>query len=161
MEKDTKIILENMINARVGINNPELKVKRTWEKKGAKKPITWETLQELFYDPGVEYMLEQGILYVDNEEARIALGLQPSEDNPEATTVRKMDEAYLKRLMGAMPFDEFKIELANLTHEQIEMLVQYAIANECLDLSKTDELKKITGYDVVRAVQLNRQDKEE
>lgn len=161
MEKDTQIFLESMITGRVVVEQPELRLKRVWEKKGARKPITWANLQEIFYDPGVEYMIQQGMLYIDNKEARIELGLEATEDTPEIQTIMKVDDTYMKRLMGAMPFSEFKLALKKMTHEQIEALVQYAIQNECLDLDKCEELKKITDYDIVRAVQLERQAKED
>lgn len=163
MEKDTQIFLESMITGRVVIDQPELRLKRVWERKGAKKPITWGNLQEIFYDPGVEYMIRQGMLYIDSKEARIELGLEAEEKDTKKSEVKKvvkLDDTYAKRLMGAMPFIEFKTAIKELTYEQLEALVQYAIQNECLDLDKCELLKELTQYDIVKAVQLERQAKE-
>ena len=60
--ENKKVMLINMVNRRVGIDVPDLRLSRVWERKGAKKPIDLDVLKEAFYDPGVEYLLREGIL---------------------------------------------------------------------------------------------------
>ena len=44
MTNDTKIMLINMTNGSISVNIPDLRYKRRWEKKGAKKPMSWDVL---------------------------------------------------------------------------------------------------------------------
>ena len=59
MTDDTKIMLVNMTTGSLSVNIPDLRYKRRWEKKGAKKPMPWGVLKEAIYDPGFEYMIQQ------------------------------------------------------------------------------------------------------
>ena len=54
--ENKQVTLTNTIKSRVGINVPELLLKRTWEKKGVKRNIDLNTLREAFYYPSVEYL---------------------------------------------------------------------------------------------------------
>lgn len=64
-----KVKIKSLVNGTVGIRSDELRINRTWEKKGAVKPIDLEVLEELIYDPGVEYMFKEGILGIDDLES--------------------------------------------------------------------------------------------
>ena len=74
--ENKQVTLTNTIKSRVGINVPELLLKRTWEKKGVKRTIDMNTLREAFYYPSVEYLLREGILYIDDMDVKIELGLE-------------------------------------------------------------------------------------
>ena len=157
MTDDTKIMLTNMTNGSVSVNIPDLRYKRRWEKKGAKKPMSWDVLKEAIYDPGFEYMILQGILYIDNKDARVELGLETATESE----IVCLDDAQLKRMATVMPLMDFKIEVKKLPYEQLQNLVSYMIANECADVSKAEILKELVGIDIIKAIQLNRQDKED
>jgi hypothetical protein len=91
-------MVESMVDNLVSINLPELNFKRTWEKKGAKKPIDLDILREAIYNTGVEYMFQQGILYIDDMAVEIELGLEPENaDKPQNIIVLddKQKEDYL------------------------------------------------------------------
>ena len=74
--ENRKVIIENMTNSRVGIDIPELRLMRIWEKKGVKKPVDFDVLKEAIYNEGVEYMFKTGILYIDDIDVKIELGLE-------------------------------------------------------------------------------------
>lgn len=156
--ENKQVMITNTIKSRVGINVPDLHLKRVWEKKGVKKPIDFETLQQAFYDPSVEYLLREGILYIDDMEVKIALGLE--EEDAESPTIVILSDNDLKRYLTAMPTFEFKEKIKTLGREQIQALVDYAIENELTPYDKCEILKEITQTDIIRAVQLNRDDKE-
>ena len=60
-----------------------------------------------------------------------------------------------------MPFAEFKQEVQKLPLEQVKELAQYAIENEITgNLDKTDIIKKLVNIDIIKSIELNRQDKE-
>ena len=67
----------NTLNHAVGVYIPELNFKRTWAKRGAIIKIDTDKLEEMMYDPGFNYMLEQGVLYVEDMEVKKELGLEP------------------------------------------------------------------------------------
>lgn len=156
--ENKQVMITNTIKSRVGINVPELHLKRVWEKKGVKKPIDFETLQQAFYDSSVEYLLREGILYIDDMEVKIALGLE--EEGAKAPSIVVLSEADLNRYLTVMPLFEFKEKIKTLGREQIQALVDYAIEKELTPYDKCEILKEITQTDIIRAVQLNREDKE-
>lgn len=156
--ENKQVMITNTIKSRVGINVPELHLKRVWEKKGVKKPIDFETLQQAFYDSSVEYLLREGILYIDDMEVKIALGLE--EEGAKAPSIIVLSEADLNRYLTVMPLFEFKEKIKTLGREQIQALVDYAIEKELTPYDKCEILKEITQTDIIRAVQLNREDKE-
>lgn len=160
MDNNKKIMIKNLSNGRVGINLPDLRLKRIWERKNAEKPIEFGVLQQAIYDPGVEYMFTQGILGIDDMEAKIALGLEP-EDAKEPVNIIILTDAQKKRLWTVAPTFEFKNTLRELPYEQIEELADYAIENEYINMEKCALIKDCIQRDILAAIQLNRKDKEE
>ena len=156
--ENKQVMITNTIKSRVGINVPDLHLKRVWEKKGVKKPIDFETLQQAFYDPSVEYLLREGILYIDDMEVKIALGLEA--EGAESLNIVVLNDNDLNRYLNVMPTFEFKNKVSTLGREQIQALVDYAIEHELTPYDKCNILKEITQTDIIRAVQLNRDDKE-
>lgn len=159
MDKDTKIKIKSMTNGRIGIKIPELRLNRTWEKKRSVTDIDFDTLSQAMYYPGVDYMFKEGILYIDDMEAKIALGLE-EENTTEPKNIIILTDAQRDRYLKVMPFHEFKAEVAKLNWEQLQALVEYAIEKEYMDIDKSEFLKSLTQVDIIRAIQLNRQDKE-
>ena len=158
--ENKKVAVINQSNSRVGINIPDLRFKRVWEKKNAKILVDMDILRELIYDNGVSYMFEQGILFIDDMEAKIELGLEP-ETAKAPVNILKIDDAMLKRALGPMILIEFKKFFESLTEEQKHQVAEYAIANECTDFSKAEIIQSAIGINVISAIQLNRQDKDE
>ena len=159
IDKEMKVNIKNETLGRVGINLPDLKLKRVWERKGVVRQITFDDLQQAFYEPGVEYMFREGMLSIDNMDVKKELGLEP-EDAKEPVNVIILSDEQRKRFLTVMPMHEFRQEISKLSHEQINSLVDYAIANEIADLDKTEFLKEKNGIDIYKAIQLNRADRE-
>lgn len=155
-----KVNIKNETLGRVGINIPDLKLKRVWERKGVIRQIPYEDLEQAFYEPGVEYMFREGILSIDDMEVKKALGLEPENATEPANIIILSDEQR-KRFLTAMPMHEFRQEVGKLSYEQINSLVDYAIQNEIANLDKCELLKEKTGIDIIKAIQLNREAKED
>ena len=147
IDKEMKVNIKNETLGRVGINLPDLKLKRVWERKGVIRQITFDDLQQAFYEPGVEYMFREGMLSIDNMDVKKELGLEP-EDAKEPVNVIILSDEQRKRFLTVMPMHEFRQEINKLSHEQVNSLVDYAIANEIADLDKTEFLKEKTGIDI-------------
>lgn len=155
-----KIAITSQVNGRVGINVPEMRFKKTWEKKGQKVLVDAEILEEIFYDPGVEYMFRQGILYIEDMDFKKEVGLEPN-DAKEPVNIVKIDDAKLARALGPMPVSEFRKFFKPLTTEQKHQVADYAITHECTDFNKSEIIQKAIGINVISAIQLNRQAKDE
>ena len=155
--ENKQVMITNTIKSRVGITVPELRLNRIWEKKGAKKPIDFETLQQAIYNPGVEYLFKQGILMIEDMEVKIALGLEVEGAEP---TIIVLSDADLHRYLTTMPTFEFRNKVKELGREQVQALVDYAIENELTPWDKCDILKELTQVDIISAVQLQRAAKE-
>lgn len=155
-----KVKIESLTNGKIVIQSDEFRLRRVWERRGAVKTIDFDVLEELIYDPGVEYMFKQGILGIDDLEVKKALGLEP-EDAVEPVNIITFDEKKMDRLMKVMPLSEFKAEINKAPIEQVRLLVEYAIEKEYTDFEKCEYLKELTQTDIITAIKLNRKAKEE
>lgn len=153
---ENKVTVINAINARVVINNPDLKFKRVLAQKGAKAAIDKETFTELLYSNSFRKMIEEGIIYIEDMEVKKEAGLEP-EDATEPVNIIVLTEKQQERLLKTAPFSEFKDTCEKLPVEQLKELVSFAIANEInMDMNKLDYLQAKTGKDILKAIQLNR-----
>lgn len=160
--ENKQVVLTSTIDGYVGINVPDLHLKRLWERKGAKKTIPLDVLREAFYDPSVEYLLRQGILYIDDLDAKIELGLEDeSAREPSATlNIQILKDEDILRLLTVVPIYDFKEKIKTLNKEQIQAIANYAIKNELTNFEKSEVLKEYLGIDIIKTVQLNQLDKE-
>ena len=143
----------------ISVNISDLRFKREWPNKGASVLIEKETLEEMMYDSGFKYMIDTGMLYIEDLEVKKELGLEP-EDATEPINIIVLSDNDMKRMMTAMPQFEFDAKLKTLNYEQMLALADFAIRNELGDFGKCDAIKKACGKDILTAIKLNREDKE-
>lgn len=143
----------------VSVNISDLRFKREWPNKGASVLIEKEALEEMMYDSGFKYMIDTGMLYIEDLEVKKELGLEP-EDATEPVNIIVLSDNDMKRMMTAMPQFEFDAKLKTLNYEQMLALADFAIKNELGDFGKCDAIKKACGKDILTAIKLNREDKE-
>ena len=148
-----------LCNYEITVSIPELHFTRKFPRKNARVSIDRDTFVEMANDPGLMYMLETGMLYLDDMETKIELGLEP-EDATEPQNIKMLTDKDFERYLTVLPVSELKGVLDKMQVEQVKSLVDYAIRNEITDIGRCDILKKKTGTDVIRAVQLNRAAKE-
>ena len=101
IDEKKKVNIKSETLGRVGINLPDLKLKRTWEKKGVVRQIPFEDLQQAYYEPGVEYMFKEGMLSIDDMEVKKALGLEP-DDAEEPVNVIILTDDQRKRFFKTL-----------------------------------------------------------
>lgn len=154
-----KVKIKNTTSGRIGINIPDLKLSRIWERKNVVKTIDFSDLEQAMYDPGVEYMIRQGMLEIEDMEVKIALGLE-EEGTKEPVNIIVLSEKDMERYLKHLPLADFKKKLADLPKEQIYNLLDYAIEKEIAPLDKNEVLKEITGTDVIQAIKLKKQAQE-
>lgn len=157
---EEKVIVKSTVNGRVGITLPDYRFKQEWNRKGAKVSIDKQILNDIMFEPGVDYMFKTGILYIEDMETKKELGLEP-QNAKEPENIIVLDENQMKRQLSLVPFHEFKATIEKLSKEQRMNLVQFAVQQEILpSMEKTDLLQKATGVDIVSAIRLNRANKE-
>ena len=154
------VVVTSMVNGVVSINLPELNFKTEWPKKGTKRNVDIEKLKQALYQQGVESLFKEGILYIDNMDQKIELGLEEP-GTKEPTNMKVIDDKMKERLLKLMPLRDFKEALKQYPIDQIHELVAYAIENEIIDMDKDEVLRQYTSTDVIRAIQLKRSIAEE
>lgn len=157
--ENKKVKVKSLVNGKMRIFLPDLRLNVRWERKGQTRQIDFDTLQEALFDYGTEYLFKQGMLGIEDMETKIALGLEP-EGATEPQLIKILSEEQMKRMMTVMPVFEFKEEIKTVPREQVLNLVDYAVEHEYSDINKCDVLKEMTGIDIISAIRLNREDKE-
>ena len=148
-----KVMVTSMASGVVGITLPHLLFSKSWPKKGSKLPIDKEILRQAIYEPGVEYMFKHGILYMDDMDFKIELGLE----EPGTTTPKNIvpvDEKFLERLLKKMPVYEMKQHLKTMNDTQIRELMDYATSQNDIQLDRLGAIKEITGIDLFKVIEL-------
>ena len=153
MDMNKKIMVKSNSNATVVFHLPDLNFTRTFEKKGAIKPIPFDVLAQSMYNDGAEAMFKSGILTIEDKEARIELGLEEE--------VVILDDNQKKRLLTVAPLHDLKEACKTLNEQQVLELVYFAIDNELGNFDKASFLKDITNIDIIEAIKLNKAAKEE
>ena len=143
--------ITNMVNNSVSVAIPELNFKRTWPRKGSVISIDLEKLKEMQYDPGFEYMLREGILYIEDMNAKKELGLEP-EDASAPENIIVLTEKQQKEYMTELEQKDFEEKVSKLSLEQVQSLADYAVNNKLSDMDKCNFLKKLCGRDVIQSI---------
>lgn len=155
--ENRKINVISTVDATIGIDDPQVRFSRTWDRKGTIRQIDFDTLRELSYGIGVHNLLASGMLYIDDMEAKIELGLEsPDAKQPENIIV--LNDAQKKRYLTVMPVAEFKQACMKLGANELNNLVDYAIDNELINYDKATILKQLTERDIIKTIELNRAD---
>ena len=154
-----KVIVTSMIGGTVGITIPHLLFSKTWPKKGSKLPIDKEILRQAIYEPGVEYMFKNGILYMDDMAFKIELGLE-EEGTVSPKNIVPIDEKFLERLLKKMPVYEMKQHLKTMNDTHLRELIDYASSQNDIQLDRLSAIKDITGIDLFKVIELKRMKEE-
>lgn len=158
MDKDTKVKVRNTIVGSVTINLPNLNFTREWPRKDSVVMIPFSILEEGMFDIGFSNLLQDGSLYIEDMEAKKALGLEP-DDAKEPENIIVLNENKMLFLMKTASIDVFKDTLSKVSQEQVYNLAQYAIDHQINDFEKADILKQITGRDITKSILLERENK--
>ena len=155
-----KVKVISAVDGRCGIDNVDLKISRRWPARGSVVTFTKEQIEELQFDPAFMNMVREGLLYIEDMDVKKEIGIEP-EDAIQPTIIL-LDEKALKRFWKDMPLSQFKVEIKTLTAEQIKGLAEYAIRHgEEGSIDKANYLSKISGYQILKGIELERQNKEE
>jgi hypothetical protein len=154
-----KVIVTSMVNGLISINRPEHRLVKVWPKKGTKLPVEKDALREAIYEPGVEYMFKNGMLYIDDMAFKIELGLE-EEGTEEPTAIVPVDEKYLERVLKRMPLAEMKAAIRAMNDEQKHEMLDYASEQDDIKMDRIYAIKEITGADLFKVIELKKQREE-
>ena len=154
-----KVKVTNNSNQYVVLVDSSIRFRLVFEKRGVSRFIDSDILQQLMYKPSVEKMFNQGILIIEDMPTKIELGLEP-EGAKEPVNIIVLTDAQKRRYLTVAPLKDLIEIVEKLPFEQVKDLARFAIANELVgSIEKTDFLKEKTGIDILKGIQLNKEDK--
>lgn len=160
----TKVNVVSTTIGEVSVFEPSIPFRASWPAKGSTRPIEESTLEQLMYTPGFKYMIDTGMLYIEDMEEKKKLGIEP-EDVTEPVNVIVLKDNDMKKYMTMYSAEKFREEIKKLSMEQIDALANYAIEHEIADFEKSEIIKKalskLYNKDVIKAIQMKRASKEE
>ena len=65
------------------------------------------------------------------------------------------------RLLKVAPFEEFEAALKKMSKFQLNTLANLAIDKEIADYDKTDLIKKVSGVDIRKGIEIRRMEKQD
>ena len=148
-----KVMVTSMVGGTISAASLE---HRVWNKKGQKLPVSKDVLREAIYEPGIEYMFKKGILYIDDMEMKIELGLE-APGTPTPTEVLPVDDKYLNRILRLMPISEMKAAIDKMSIVQKQELVDYASKQNDIQLDRLAIVSDKCNVDILKTIELNRQ----
>ena len=150
---DDKVMVTSMVGGTISASALN---HRVWNKKGQKLPVSKDILREAIYEPGIEYMFKNGILYIEDMNFKIELGLE-AEGTKTPTQIIPMDEKYMTRVLKLMPVSEMKKSIDEMSMVQKQELVDFAVKQNDIQLDRIKIVSDKCGVDVLKAIELNRQ----
>ena len=154
-----KVKVISAVDGRCVINNRDLSIKRQWQGRGSSVIFTKEQIEQLMYDPAFSNMVREGYLYIEDMEIKKEIGIEP--EDATSPTLILMDDKTLERFWKVMPMSQFKLETKNLTKAQLNSLAEYAIQHgEDGNIEKANYLTKISGRQILKGIELEKQSKE-
>ena len=155
----SKVNIVNTSRGSVFVEVREIPFRHDWTVQGAKFAVEHEVLEQLMYDKGFKYMIDTGMLYIEDMEEKKALGIEP-EEAKEPVNVIVLTDKERRRYMVNLSLEEFKEKVRKLSYEQVTQLADYAVANRLADFDKAEFLKELCGRDILQAIRLSAQNKE-
>lgn len=156
----SKVNIVNTIRGSILVEVREIPFRHEWISQGASYAVDRDVLEQLMYDRGFKYMIDTGMLYIEDMKEKQDLGLEP-EDATEPVNIIVLNDKERRRYMVNLSLKEFKEKVKKLSYEQIVQLADYAVANRLADFDKAEFLKEICGRDIIQAIRLSAQNKED
>ena len=133
------------------LNVPDIPLHRVWNRRGQKFPFRRDQLEMAYYNPSVEFLFREGILVTDDKQFLVEVGLMAEEEEVAQIAV---DDKLFMRMIKLMPIEELKNQLTKLSRSQINELGEFAILHYTdLRLDRVEILNKVTGKDILKAIE--------
>lgn len=143
-----KVYVTSTVRGNITVSVPQINFRRTWTKKGMRIAIEKEKLDEMQFDPGFEYMLRKGILYIEDMQVKKDLGLEP-EDAEKPVNILIFDNKSMEEILK-QPLWRFKEMIGKYSVDQCRNLADYMLEKKAFDYDRCAVVKEITGIDVMK-----------
>ena len=150
------VILKSMVNGTVSVNYPQYAINRRWSKLGQPIAIPYSLVEQCLYENGFRRMIDSGILYIENMQDKIDLGLEPY-GATEPVNIIALNEKEIEALLNEKDINVFKKKILQLPRVQVDNIIEYAIKNEKVDMNKVSFLKELTGKDILSSITRKRE----
>jgi hypothetical protein len=148
MEK--MIMVKSASDCTLVISIPELNLRKVWNKRGMKLPISESVLMQACYYLSVETLIKDGDLVVEDKDFLVNAGFMSAE---EIENLVELTESYMARLIKNMPLAEAKKEIHKLSKSQIDEVTEYAISHYVdLNMDRVDFLSQLSGKNIMKAI---------
>ena len=153
LDKNTLIKVVNRDNGTVGYTIPDLgNLHRNFQPK-EEKEVTMEELRKLSYLPGGEVLLRDCLIIRNEEAVAELLGIVEPEYH--------YTEAEIKQLLLYGTMDQFMDCLDFAPQGVIDLLKSMAVDLKINNIDKREAIKAKTGFDVSKAIEINKLSEEE
>lgn len=155
---DRRVLVENMSRATVTLIFSNANFKRKLKGEGTKTYIPFEILYEGLSEPGIQVMLDKGIIRIVELKDRIDLGL---EAEGELAAENTMSSSEILEIVKENNPIKIKETLESLAENQREKFVKVVIENDIYSAGLAKFVKDYTGIDLLKAMQDYKADQEE
>lgn len=156
-----KVKITSYAEYRIHILIPELRVDRTFSNYGQTYLFDSATVEEMFYYPAVKGYFTKGLLKIEDKDLRIKLELEEANGEVAQDVIAPISDSTILAHLRVKPLAEFKEFVEELPIEQQNRFVDLAIRNKITDYEKITFLKKLTGKDVMKIIELTTEDEDE
>ena len=154
-----KINITSTTVGEVSVFEPSIPFRASWPTKGSTRAVEKDVIEQLLYTPGFKYMIDTGMLYIEDLDQKKELGLEP-EDATEPVNIIVLSDTDKKKYLTMYSLDKFKQEIKKLSREQLIDLADYAIEKEIADFGKSEVIEKACGKNIIKGIQLAKANKE-
>lgn len=151
--------LVSMDSGTVCLYEPAYNVNKVFKGRGTTQILPFEVISQMLNTDGFRSMIDMGILYIENMQDKIDLGLEEP-GTTEPTNIKVLTDAQKATLLKADTVDEFVKHLDGYTTEQVLSLVDYAVENKITNIEKANVLKELTGKDIISIIAKRRAEEE-
>ena len=147
------IKIRSTTDSMVSLYDPMVPFRKMWPKRGAIVPVEREKAIQMYYNGHLERAILAGLLAIDDKNFLCEVGLISEET--ETPPVFELTETIMEKCIGNMQLWEFKKTLEKLSKPQIDELAEYAIVNHTkLKMDRIDLLSKVSGKNILKAIEL-------
>lgn len=146
------VIVKSTVNSEVLLKVPSINLRREWTSKGSIQRIRFEDLEVASYEPGVRYMFETGILYIEDLTVKQRLGFEP-EDAIQPVNIIVFSDKQIQNLLVRGSLAELEKALKSISEDQLLEFSRKAVELKLRDGSKIDLLEEITGQKIRKTIE--------
>lgn len=152
MDKNTIFKVKNRSDGRVVYTIPEMNNLRREFAPGEVKEITCGELEALCYLPGGVVLVRDYLQLTEKALEELQITVEPEYNMSEQDIINLLQTGTLDEFLDALDFAPDGV---------VDLIKKFAVNLPLNDVAKREALMKKTGFDVAKAIEINRLDKED